>query len=100
MIIFKKFLNVLNDIKSIFYPSKKEEKPIQNKIPSFSELQDRNVNIRKNYETQKAENEISCPACHCNTSNIVKCGTCNATGCEGCFIYDPSEKKYFCENCW
>ena len=100
MTIFKKFLNILNDIKNIFYLSKKEGKQIQNKIPSFGELQNRNANIRKNYETQKAEIETSCPACHCNTNNIVRCGICNTAGCENCFTYDPSEKKYFCENCW
>lgn len=100
MSIFKKVLDIFNNIKKIFCSPKKEEKLTQNRIPSFGELQTRNISIRNKYESQESKTEVSCPTCHCNTNNIVRCGTCGIIGCENCFTYDPSEKKYFCENCW
>ena len=81
------------------------------RIVSIEELMSRNDKIRELYKKNdaviqkddKAKKEPlnkECPNCHIKNASIVICKKCGKKGCKECFIYNPIDESYYCEDCW
>lgn len=92
----------LKQIWKILFPPKKPPKPTIPPRPQYDilELAQRGEELKKIYNEQHKHDLGVCPNCHNTTDKFIKCAKCGKPGCDYCMTYDPSEGKYFCEQCW
>ncbi len=92
----------LKQIWRILFPPKQPPKP---KIPprpeyDVTDLMRRGEELKELYNQDKQTQHGICPNCRSNAEKLVTCAKCGKKGCDYCMTYDPSEGKYFCEQCW
>lgn len=92
----------LKKIWKILFPPKQPPKPSLPPRPQYDvdELMQRGEELKKMYQDSKPKQSGVCPNCRSNAEKIVTCAKCGKKGCDYCMTYDPSEGKYFCEQCW
>lgn len=96
-------LEKLKQIWRILFPPKQPPKPEIPERPQYDvgELMQRGEELKQMYHDRKqASMKGVCPNCRNNAEKIVTCAKCGKIGCDFCMTYDPSEGKYFCDQCW
>ena len=96
--MFKK----LKQIWRILFPPKPQPKPQLPQRPQYdvAELMQRGEELKKMHNEAKPDTAAICPNCRSSAEKLVTCAKCGKTGCDYCMTFDPSERKYFCEQCW
>lgn len=95
----------LKQIWRILFPPKPKPKP---KLPprpdhSLEELVQRGEELKEYYHQQKQAEQTGlkpCPGCRANVKEIHTCAKCGKPGCDYCMVFDPMERKYYCDGCW
>ena len=85
------------------FPPKPKPKPTLPKRPehSIEDLVKRGDELRELHLKQKEANaEKVCPSCRSSVKELYACGECGKIGCENCMTYNPTERKYYCDQCW
>ena len=96
-------LEKLKQIWRILFPPKPKPQP---KLPprpqhSIDDLVKRGEELRELHLQQKTENKIKvCPSCRSSVTELKKCANCGKVGCENCMTFNPTERKYYCDQCW
>lgn len=80
----------------------------KNKRATVEELMSRNDVIREIYAKNQEDNVVvidkpkgkECPNCHLKNAELVTCKKCGKIGCTECFVYNPKDGSYYCEDCW
>lgn len=92
----------LKQIWKILFPPKPIQQPSLPKRPEYDvdELIKRGEELKQIHNEQKKVHSGVCPNCRSNAENLVVCAKCGKTGCDYCMTFDPSERKYYCEQCW
>lgn len=82
----------------------------KDKHATVEELMSRNDIIREIYARNQENNAIvlddtkkkntECPNCHLKNAELVTCKKCGKIGCTECFVYNPGDDSYYCEDCW
>lgn len=63
-------------------------------------VNDRDKAIRELRKNQGMDNQKGdCPNCGAKFVTLVECSVCHKKACVDCLDYDPSEHKYYCEEC-
>ena len=96
--MFKK----LKQIWRILFPPKPQPSPKHPPRPQYDigELIQRGEELKKIHHDETAVTNNVCPSCRASGGKPVTCAKCGRIGCEYCMTFDPSERKYFCEQCW
>lgn len=101
-----KLVNKLkNSLFSFFNINKanKEEKRPELFNPGVVTERNRKIRELKNINKQKVETSVKaveCPTCGLLIANTYECPICHKKGCSCCFIFNPNDNKYYCEECW
>lgn len=93
------WLRKLFQLEKVVNNNQSEKSTVKTPTPDLLELSTRSQRIRANYN-DSTELVQPCPNCHYNTNKLVKCSECGIVGCENCLTNNPSEHKYYCDNCW
>lgn len=96
-------LEKLKQIWRILFPSKPKPRPQLPPRPqhSIDDLVKRGEELKEIYRQQKGETVLKvCPSCRSSVNDLHTCAGCGIVGCENCMTFDPTERKYYCEQCW
>ena len=88
----------------LFPPKPRPTPPVPpRKTYSVDELMQRGEELKELHRQQQhpdGSQVLTCPSCRSATTEIRVCSKCGHAGCDSCMTYDPSERKFYCDDCW